>query len=214
MKLVIATTSAHKIREIRALLGAVPALQVLALSDFGPIEEPDEDGASMAENAHLKAEYYARHTGLPTLADDSGLEVDALGGAPGVHSARWAPGSDQDRARALLERVRDVPDEQRGARYRCALCLAQLERSGSGACIELEAACEGRIGREERGSNGFGYDPIFELTAATGAPELSGQTMAQIAPEAKARLSHRARAVRELAQRLRAQQREAGASST
>jgi len=203
MKLVIATTSAHKIREIRDLLADVPDLQVLALGDFGPIDEPEEDGASMAENARIKAQYYAQHTQLPTLADDSGLEVDALDGAPGVHSARWVEGSDQDRTRALLERLRDIPDEKRGASYRCALCLLWPQQDGASTCIELEASCEGRIGRQERGANGFGYDPIFELTAETGAPELSGQTIAQVAPELKARLSHRARAVRALAQRLR-----------
>ncbi len=214
MKLVIATTSADKIREIHDLLADVPELQVIALSDFGPIEEPEEDGASMAGNARIKAQYYARHTQLPTLADDSGLEVDALDGAPGVHSARWVQGSDQDRTRALLERLHDVPDEKRGARYRCALCLLWPQQDGASTYIELEASCEGRIAREERGSNGFGYDPIFELTASTGAPELSGQTMAQVAPEVKARLSHRARAVRALAARLRQELPEASATST
>lgn len=199
MKLVIATTSAHKIRDIRALLADVPGLQVLALSDFAPIEEPEEDSATVAENARIKAEYYARHTGLPTLADDSGLEVDALNGEPGVRSARWVEGSDQDRTRALLERMRSVPDEERSARYRCALCLI----ASASTCIELEASCEGRIGREELGSNGFGYDPIFELTRETGAPEHIGQTMAQVAPEVRAQVSHRARAVRMLCERLR-----------
>ena len=198
MKLVVATTSAHKIQEIRALLADVPGLQVLALSDFAPIEEPEEDGDTVAANARIKAQYYARHTGLPTLADDSGIEVDTLNGAPGVRSARWVEGSDQDRVHAILDRLRDVPDESRGARYRCALCL-MLDAD---ACIELEASCEGRIAREQRGSNGFGYDPIFEITEATGAPGFIGQTMGEVPPEVKAQVSHRARAVRMMAQEI------------
>ena len=200
MKLVVATTSAHKIQEIRALLTDVPGLQVLALSDFAPIEEPEEDGDTVAANARIKARYYARHTGLPTLADDSGIEVDALNGAPGVRSARWVEGSDQDRVHAILERLRAVPDSQRGARYRCALCL--MLDAGARTCIELEASCEGRIAREPRGSNGFGYDPIFEITEATVAPDFIGQTMGEVAPEVKAQVSHRARAVGMMAQEI------------
>lgn len=206
MKLVLATTSVHKIHEIQALLSGVPGLQVLNLSGFAPIAEPEEDGASMAENARIKAQCYARHTRLPTLADDSGLEVDALDGEPGVRSARWAEGSDQDRTRALLARMGEVPDNNRAARYRCALCLVWPEEDeAASTCTELEATCEGRIGREEKGSNGFGYDPIFELTKATGAPPVFvGQTMAEMPPHIKAQVSHRARAVRALAERLRA----------
>jgi XTP/dITP diphosphohydrolase len=199
MKLVIATTSAHKISEIRGLLSDVPDLQVLALVDFPPIDEPEEDGDSMATNARIKAEYYTRHTGLPTLADDSGLEVDALGGEPGVHSARWAPGSDADRTQALLSRMLGVPDENRTARYRCALCAVLNART----CVQLEATCEGRIAHAPRGDNGFGYDPIFEITDTTHADaSYLGQTMAQVPPGVKAQVSHRARAVSKLAHEL------------
>jgi XTP/dITP diphosphohydrolase len=199
MKLVVATTSAHKLEEIKALLADVPDLEVLSLHDFPAIEEPDENGSTMAENARIKAEYYAHHTQLPTLADDSGIEVDALNGAPGVHSARWLEGSDTDRANAILQRLQNVPDAQRTARYRCALCLINSDPS---TLIRTEATCEGRVTREWRGSNGFGYDPILEVTQATGAPEWIGHTLAEAPPEVKARISHRARAVRQLGEQL------------
>jgi XTP/dITP diphosphohydrolase len=201
MKLVVATTSAHKLEEIKALLANVPYLEVLSLRDFPPVEEPDENGSTMAENARIKAKYYAQHTQLPTLADDSGVEVDALGGAPGVHSARWVAGSDSDRTNALLAKLQNVPDEQRTGRYRCALCLAKADGS---TWIETEGTCEGRIAHEVRGHNGFGYDPIFELTEATGAPDWVGRTIGEAPPEIKAQISHRARAVSQLAAELRA----------
>jgi XTP/dITP diphosphohydrolase len=200
MKLVITTSSAHKLEEIKALLSDVMAWEVLSLRDFPPVEEPEEDGSSMAENARLKAAYYARHTQLPTLADDSGIEVDALDGAPGVHSARWIEGSDADRTNAILTKLQGVPDEQRTARYRCALCLIN---SDGNTLFETEGTCEGRIAHKWRGRNGFGYDPIFEMTEATGAPEWIGRTIAEAPPAVKAQVSHRARAVRQLAAQLR-----------
>ena len=201
MKLVIATTSAHKLAEIRDLLRDVVALEVLSLRDFDTVEEPEEDGLAMRDNARVKAEYYARFTQLPTLADDSGIEVDALDGAPGVHSARWVGGSDADRTQALLDRLKDVSDAHRTARYRCALCLVVPAQS---TLIELEETCEGRIAREQRGENGFGYDPIFEITESTNSStEWEGKTIAEAPPEIKAVLSHRGRAVRMLAMHLR-----------
>lgn len=200
MKLVVATTSTHKLSEIRDLLRDVSALEVLSLHDFAPIEEPDETGTTVRENARIKAEIYGRELRLPTLADDSGLEVDALDGAPGVYSARWVEGSDADRTQALLERLKDVPEEKRTARYRCTLCLIIPPQS---TLIELEATCEGRVAREPRGENGFGYDPIFEITEATGAPEWIGKTIAEAPPEIKAGVSHRARAVRMMAEKLK-----------
>ncbi|MDF2439454.1 MAG: XTP/dITP diphosphohydrolase [Abditibacteriota bacterium] len=199
MKLVVATTSAHKWMEIRDLLSDVPNLEVLSLRDFDPLEEPDENGLTMRDNARIKAQAYAQAFNMPTLADDSGVEVDALGGAPGVHSARWIEGSDADRTSALLERLKNTPDVERGARYRCALCFTGPQST----MIELEATCEGRIAYEPRGTNGFGYDPIFELTEATGTPpEWIGHTIAEAPPEIKAQISHRARAVRQLAAQL------------
>ncbi|HEX8466143.1 MAG TPA: non-canonical purine NTP pyrophosphatase [Abditibacterium sp.] len=202
MKILIATTSAHKKGEIAALLAEIAHLELETLSDYPATEAPDEDGASMAENAQIKANYYAAHFGKTVLADDSGLEVDALNGQPGIHSARWSEGSDADRARAILERLQGVPEAERCARYRCALCLASPQQ----VLLETEATCEGAIALEAAGDGGFGYDPIFQITLATGAPaEYVGQTLGQVAPAVKAQVSHRARAVRELAQPLAAQ---------
>lgn len=191
MKLLVATSSPHKLQEIAALLAEVPQLELVSLQDFA-VEMPPETGATMAENARLKAQAGARQTGLLCLADDSGLEVDALTGEPGVHSARWIEGSDDERTQALLARMQHVPDEQRDARYRCALCLA----APKAVKAEVEATCSGRIAHEARGANGFGYDPIFELTPVSNVPlEWLGHTMAQAPPELKARISHRARAI-------------------
>ena len=200
VKILLATTSAHKAREIAELLADVPDLQLETLADYAATEAPEEDGDSMQANARIKAEFYAQHFGTRVLADDSGLEVDALDGAPGVHSARWAPGSDAERATALLRELEGVPEEHRGARYRCALCLFE---QNSGVAIETEGVCEGAIHLEARGAGGFGYDPIFEITLATGAEaQWVGQTMAQVPGAVKASVSHRARAVRALAQQL------------
>lgn len=200
MQLLIATGNLHKLEEINALLTDLP-IQLLSLKDFPAIEMPEETGTTMMQNARLKALACARQSGLPSLADDSGIEVDFLDGAPGVRSARWHPGSDADRTAALLEKLADAPDEARTARYRCAVCLAwqpeptltyddQLLRD------ETEATCEGRIARVRRGYNGFGYDPVFELTAASGAPvEWLGHSLAEAPPEVKAAISHRAHAI-------------------
>jgi XTP/dITP diphosphohydrolase len=123
MTILLATGNAHKVEEISAMLRNVPNLEVVSLNEYSNVKMPEEDGATIPENAYIKAEACAQQSGLPTLADDSGLEVDALNGAPGVHSARWVEGSDIDRTTALLERLRDIPDEQRTARYRCAICV-------------------------------------------------------------------------------------------
>lgn len=205
MTILLATTSAHKAREIAELLRDVPDLKLETLADYAATEAPEEDGDSMRANARIKAEFYAQHFQTRVLADDSGLEVDALDGAPGVHSARWAPGSDDDRVTALLDAIIEVPEEHRGARYRCALCLFDpscLDNSGN--FIETEGVCEGAIHLQRAGDGGFGYDPIFEVTLATGAEaKWVGQTMGQVPPAVKASVSHRARAVRELALELK-----------
>ena len=192
MKLVLATTSAHKLRELRELLGShgVP-LEVLGRGDLPGAPEVEETGATFAENARLKAVALADFTKLPALADDSGISVDALGGAPGVHSARWVQGSDADRTNALLEKLREVPDGRRGAHYACALCLA----IPGGPVVEVEGRCEGRIGREWRGQGGFGYDPIFVLD--------DGRTMAELSASEKNAISHRGRALAQMAVHLR-----------
>jgi XTP/dITP diphosphohydrolase len=147
--------------------------------------EVDESGGTFAENAILKARAYAQASGFLTLADDSGLEVDALDGAPGVRSARYAgaDASDEDRYRLLLSHLADVPEEERTARFRCVVAVATPEGDVSTA----EGHCEGLIGFEPRGRHGFGYDPVFYM------PD-RGATMAELPPEVKNRVSHRARA--------------------
>jgi XTP/dITP diphosphohydrolase len=198
LKILIATANAHKLEEISQMLGA--EFQPVSLRDFPEIEMPEETGITMADNARLKAQHGAQQSGLICLADDSGIEVDALGGAPGVLSARWVSGSDKDRTNALLQKMEDVAEENRTARYRCAICVSFPE----GKMLETEGVCEGKIARAPRGENGFGYDPIFELTAATGAGrEYSGQTMAQVLPRVKAQISHRARALQAMREVLR-----------
>lgn len=199
MTILIATTSAHKAGEIAAFLADFPGLQLETLNDYPATEAPDEDQPTMEGNARLKAQFYAAHFGKTVLADDSGLEVDALDGQPGVHSARWHEGSDADRNRALLDRMSEVEVENRGARYRCALCLA----SPDAVLHETEAACEGAIALLSEGFGGFGYDSVFQITLATGADsQYVGQTLAQAPPEVKGSVSHRAGAVRALAAKL------------
>lgn len=202
MRITIATTSRHKAEEIRDLLADVQGLEILTLADYPAVPAPEEDGATMAANALIKARYYAAALGGLVLADDSGLEVDALNGAPGVHSARWTEGSDEDRTNALLNRLEEVGEEVRTARYRCSLCLA----SGHDILFQSEGTCEGEIALTVRGSNGFGYDPVFEISSQTGAPaEWLGHTLGEAPPAVKAMVSHRARAVRQLGIWLRDQ---------
>src|SRR5512136_877699 len=180
-KLLIATHNAGKVREYRALLAGLP-LEVTYLDAEGIGLEVDETGATFAENAVQKAQAYAAASGLWTWADDSGLEVDALGGAPGVRSARFAgPGaSDADRYQKLLDALAGVPQGQRTARFRCVVALARPD----GAVRTAEGRCEGRIGLAPRGEHGFGYDPVFVVDG------FGGQTMAELVPEVKNRISH------------------------
>lgn len=203
MIILLATGNGHKVEEISAMLRDVPHLEIKSLRDFPDVEMPEETGATMRENARIKAQSCARQSGVAALADDSGIEVDVLGGEPGVRSARWIEGSDEDRMLALLARTNEssTRNDERTARYRCAICVAFPD----GRVLETEGVCEGRIAREPRGENGFGYDPIFETTPETGAPiEYSNCTMAQVPPELKAQVSHRARAVAAMEELLRA----------
>ena len=190
-RLLFATTNAGKLRELRGLVG--DAVEVLALSDLPPVPEPVENGATFEENAELKARAYAEASGLPALADDSGLCVDALGGRPGVHSARYAEGDDKARYQKLLAELSGVPDEKRTAAFMCALCLVQ---PGGGRAIIEVGRCEGRIGHEPRGSHGFGYDPIFVLPG--------GRALAELTSEEKAAISHRGRAFQKMLPHLQA----------
>jgi XTP/dITP diphosphohydrolase len=181
--LLVATTSQHKLEEYRALLEGLPyALRCLA--DVGIEEDVEETGATFEANARLKAEHYRDLSGLLTLADDSGLEVDALDGRPGVHSKRWAGDVDDDtRNVRLLELMADVAEARRTARYRCVIAVA----APGGETLIAEGFCEGRIAQAPSGANGFGYDPLFFV------PEL-GVTFGQVAPDVKNTLSHRGRA--------------------
>jgi XTP/dITP diphosphohydrolase len=185
-RLVLASTNPHKIAELRALLAGAP-FELLSPADLGVTVQVEETGATFDENAILKALASAEATGLLALADDSGLEIDALGGAPGVHSARWA-GADtsyEERFRLLEQRLAGIPDEQRTARYRCAIALAAPAPRGLYAVVS--GTLEGRIARTPRGNEGFGYDPIFSL------PE-RGKTVGELTAAEKNSISHRARA--------------------
>lgn len=191
--LLIATTNPGKVHEIRALLAGLPA-ELRDLTSYPTLPEPAEDGSTFEANARIKALYYARHSGLLTLADDSGLEVACLGGAPGVHSARFAglPRDDAANNAKLVGLLKDVPFEQRTACFRCCAAVAD-----AGAVLAVaEGRVDGLILDAPRGSHGFGYDPHFHI------PELN-RTTAELEPELKNRISHRGRALAALAPRLR-----------
>ncbi|MFM8640811.1 MAG: RdgB/HAM1 family non-canonical purine NTP pyrophosphatase [Planctomycetota bacterium] len=200
MRIVIATGNPHKVDEIRAVLAPL-GFEVLSLADLArpAPAEPEEPGATFEENARIKARYYAAALGTAVLADDSGLEVDALQGAPGVHSAYWA-GSEGSRAERdarnnakLVAALRGVPAERRRARFVCTMCVATPEGA---VLVETRGEFEGTIVDEARGGHGFGYDPHLWLADR-------GMTSAELAPEEKNALSHRGRAVRRLAYLIR-----------
>jgi len=192
--ILVATSNPGKIAEIRAMLG--DDLRWLGLAELGAMAEIPEDGATFAENARKKALGYAKATGLWTVADDSGLVVDALGGAPGVKSARFSGEKSKDTDRKLIDRrnmakvlelLKGVPKEKRTARFVCCLCLASPEK----VLLETEGKLEGLITDRQIGENGFGYDPIFFV------PQL-GKTVAQLTREEKNAISHRGNAIRKL----------------
>lgn len=193
-ELVIATRNPGKVLEIQQILSGL-GVRWRSLEDFGEIAEPDETGTTFAENARIKALYYAERTSCLVLADDSGLEVDALDGRPGIESARFAgeQKSDADNNARLIRELRDVPESQRSARFRCVVALAEPGL----VLIEAEGCIEGRIVEKPRGTNGFGYDPHFFV------PEC-GATTAELSSDQKSRISHRGRALRALAERLKA----------
>ena len=193
-QILVATTNPGKIAEMRAMLGG--GVCWLGLADIERIDEIEEDGATFAENARKKALGYAEASGLWTIADDSGLMIDVLGGAPGVKSARFSgdklPGDertliDHRNIAKALELLRDVPKEKRTARFVCRLCLASPQK----VVIETEGTLEGIITETEVGENGFGYDPILLV------PSLN-KTVAQLTSEEKNAISHRGNAIRKL----------------
>jgi XTP/dITP diphosphohydrolase len=194
VKVVVATRNRGKLREILPLVADL-GLELVTIGDLAPHAELREDGVTFEENALAKARQAAQATGLPALADDSGLEVDALDGAPGVHSARYAgPGADDARNNAkLLEALRDVPAGRRSGRYRCVATYVDLTR---GLQLARAGACAGEILAAPRGDGGFGYDPLFLVPAL-------GRTMAELPLGQKNQLSHRAAAFRALAAAIR-----------
>ena len=190
-ELVLASHNAGKLKELQALLG--DSIRVRSVAEFST-EAPEETGLSFVENAILKARHAARVSGLPALADDSGLAVDALGGAPGIHSARYADGqSDAANNAKLLQALEGVPEAQRGAQFVCALALVQ--HAGDPLPIICEGLWRGSILPHLQGNNGFGYDPLFWVAERQ-------CSSAELAPAEKNRLSHRARAMALLRQRL------------
>lgn len=191
--LLIATRNPGKLRELIDLLGGIP-FRLVSLNDVGVDDEVEETGETFEENAALKAGTYARLSGLPTLADDSGLEVDALDGEPGVRSARYAGehASDSDRIAFLHQKLENIPESRWSARFRCVIAVAWPSEA-----MEFHSGeCEGRIVRDARGSHGFGYDPVFLI------PRLN-MTMAELTPDEKNGISHRSVAAQKAAAALR-----------
>ena len=196
-RIVLATRNAHKVGELREILDDLIGeldLEIVGVDEFPDVADVVETGVTFAENATLKAFGAARATGLPAVADDSGLVVDVLGGSPGVFSARWAGTHGQDRANLdlLLAQLSDVPDEHRAAAFVCAAALALPD----GTVVVREGRMPGTLAREPRGDNGFGYDPILVVDG-------DRRTAAELSPEDKNAISHRGKAFRALTADLR-----------
>lgn len=193
-RVLIATQNSGKVNEFRRLLRAIPA-DFVGLGDLPEVAAPEEDGDTFLDNATIKACFYSQHFGEIALADDSGLVVDALNGAPGVHSARYGGDglTDRDRLNLLLENLKDVPAEQRSARFECAVVVADPDAED--VILHAIGTVEGMITFEPRGSNGFGYDPAF-------VPQGDTRTTAEMSATEKDALSHRGRAVRAIAHEL------------
>jgi len=190
-RLLVATTNPGKLREIRGILVDTP-VELVSLAQFPGIVEPEETGATFAENARLKALYYNSQTGLPAVADDSGLVIDALGGEPGVHSARWHGDHYPTKFAVIYQRLKDQGLETSPARFMAHIALAD-----AGAVrFEATGTVEGQIAPEPRGTQGFGYDPVFYYPPY-------GCTLAEVAGERKAAVSHRGQAFRQLADWIR-----------
>jgi len=201
-RLLVATRSGHKLRELRELL-ALDETELVSLDDLAIAGDPVEDGETFETNAAIKARFGLRASGLPTLADDSGIEVDALGGAPGVRTRRYAGEDPTDQANneKLLDALRGLPPDERGARYVCVLALALPDAAGPRGGVRLirtRGTCRGRIADAPRGTGGCGYDPIFE--PASEPP--GGRTLGLWTAAEKHAISHRARAARRMAPRL------------
>jgi len=196
-RVILATRNEHKVGELREILAEVCAeldVEIVGLNAYPEVPDVVEDGVTFAQNAELKALAAARATGIPALADDSGLAVDVLGGAPGIFSARWSGRHGDDRAnlQLLLDQLSDVPDAHRGAAFVCAAVLALPD----GRTVVEEGRFEGMLSREPHGSNGFGYDPILLVAGDT-------RTSAELSAAEKNARSHRGKAFRAMAPHLR-----------
>ena len=193
-KIILATGNLNKVREISASLKG-SSIEIMPQSMFN-VPDADETGTTFVENAIIKARNCSAHTGEAAMADDSGIEVDALGGAPGVHSARYSGehANDEKNTALLLRNMEDVPDGKRTARYWCV--MVYMRSASDPTPIICLASWEGVIIREKRGTNGFGYDPVFLI------PEL-GKTAAEVSLEVKNSMSHRAKAIKMMTERLR-----------
>jgi XTP/dITP diphosphohydrolase len=203
-RLLVATRSRHKLRELRELLELPADVEVLTPDDVGIEGEPDETGLTFETNARIKARYYAVRSGLPTLADDSGLEVDALGGGPGVFTRRYAgpDATDADNNAKLLAELGDLPAARRGARYVCVLAVALPGEAGPRGGLRTltrRGTCRGRIADGLRGDGGFGYDPLFEPPKEPPG----GRTLGQWSAAEKNAISHRSRAAARMGPVLR-----------
>jgi len=191
-RLLLASRNAKKLAELRRIMHR-RGVEVLGLDEVPPYDEAPEDGATFEDNALLKAREAVRHTGLPSIADDSGICVDALNGMPGIFSARWAGrhGDDAANNALLLAQLRDVPGDRLTAHFACAAAFVDP----AGHEVVVRGEMPGRLRREPSGAGGFGYDPLFE-------PEGETVTAAELSPEAKDAISHRGKAMRELAERI------------
>lgn len=190
-QIVLATKNQGKIKEMRALL-APHDIEVLSLADFAPIEDAEENGTTFQDNALIKAKYYYEHTHVACLADDSGLEVDALDGRPGVYSARYSGenATDATNNAKLLDEMADIAEDNRTARFRCSMALVDGD-----TVLTADGVCEGVILRELRGEGGFGYDPLFYV------PRYD-RTLAELTADEKNAISHRGQAVRTMADKI------------
>lgn len=200
MKIVLASNNAHKLQELRAILTTL-GMEVVSQREMGIAVEPNENGVTFEENSYIKAKTIMDCCGLPTIADDSGLVVDALDGEPGVYSARFGGErckTDSDRLEYLLKRMQQIPDGRRTAKFVSVITMLTPD----GKKIVARGECPGTILHEPRGENGFGYDPVFYVAEA-------GCTFAQLAAEQKNQISHRARALAAFAQQIRKEKNDA-----
>lgn len=194
MQILVGTKNAGKVGELRNLLADVP-VELHSLDEFENVVEPEETGETFADNAVLKAVYYSEKTGLSAIADDSGLEVSALNGAPGVYSARYAgkDSSNAEKIAKLLEELENSESDDRSARFVCVIVLTNEKGE---IIFQAEGVCDGKIADESRGENGFGYDPIF-------IPDGFDETFGELSSEVKSKLSHRGKAIAKIIRFLR-----------